>query len=136
MFQQTGQKYLIIGTVPLISYAFEKAWRFDVDRAAPLRHQHRSIIALTLTYDLTVHKHRDQWTLREPPRIGLKDINMGKLTEFIITFSVLMARLGPFSLFHCGSHSFHAFSIKENYNHYCCLNRFIALVFYVSLGVF
>lgn len=69
-------------------YPFEKTWGFDVDRTAPLSHQHASIITLALTYDLAVHKHWNQWTLWEPSHVGLKDIYIEKLIDWVYYYVV------------------------------------------------
>lgn len=65
-----GSLYLIIAILMIISwpllskksegrYPFEKSRSINVDRAAPLGHQRRSILTLVFTDDLTVHKHWD-----------------------------------------------------------------------------
>lgn len=54
------------------SYPLEKPRGIDVDHTAPLSNQRGSILALVLTDDLTVYKHRDEGALWEPPHVGLK----------------------------------------------------------------
>lgn len=53
------------------SYLFQQSRRVYIQFAAPLYDMNGAIFTPEFIHSVTVHKHRNQWTCRKPPFIGL-----------------------------------------------------------------